>query len=72
MVRGDFISQGQVVVDVGINVDENGDLCGDVAFEEACEKAYAITPVPGGVGTMTSTVLCMHVIEAAERTLQGS
>lgn len=72
VVRGDFISQGQVVVDVGINVDENGDLCGDVAFEEACEKAFAITPVPGGVGTMTSTVLCMHVIEAAERTLQGS
>jgi methylenetetrahydrofolate dehydrogenase (NADP+)/methenyltetrahydrofolate cyclohydrolase len=70
VVRGDFISPGQVVVDVGINVDEKGNLCGDVAFEEACEKASAITPVPGGVGTMTSTVLCMHVIEAAEKTLR--
>lgn len=70
VVRGDFISPGQVVVDVGINVDEMGNLCGDVAFEEACEKASFITPVPGGVGTMTSTVLCMHVIEAAEKTLR--
>ena len=64
-----FNSPGQVVIDVGINVDEKGNLCGDVAFEEACGKAAAITPVPGGVGTMTSTVLCLHVIEAAEKTL---
>lgn len=69
VVRGDFVSPGQVVIDVGINVDEKGNLCGDVAFEEACGKAAAITPVPGGVGTMTSTVLCLHVIEAAEKTL---
>ena len=69
VVSGDFVAPGQVVIDVGINVDENGSLCGDVAFEEACEKALAVTPVPGGVGTMTSTVLCMHVIEAAEKAL---
>lgn len=69
LIPGDYISDGQVVIDVGINVDAQGNLCGDVRFDEACEKASAITPVPGGVGTMTTTVLMQHVIEAAERTL---
>lgn len=72
LIPGDYISEGQVVIDVGINVDEEGNLCGDVRFDEACEKASAITPVPGGIGTMTSTVLSMHVIEAAEKTLHAA
>ena len=69
VVSGSHISEGQIVIDVGINVDGQGNLCGDVDFEEASKKAAAITPVPGGVGTMTSTVLMKHVIEAAERKL---
>ena len=56
----------QVRPDVGINVDESGALCGDVNFEEAEKTAGAITPVPGGVGSVTTAVLCKHVIEAAE------
>ncbi|MBR5981612.1 MAG: bifunctional 5,10-methylene-tetrahydrofolate dehydrogenase/5,10-methylene-tetrahydrofolate cyclohydrolase, partial [Firmicutes bacterium] len=48
---------------------EKGKLCGDVKFEEAEPVVAAITPVPGGVGSVTTAVLCKHVIEAAERTL---
>lgn len=62
-----FAAPGQVLVDVGINVDENGKLCGDVKFEEAEPIAAAITPVPGGVGSVTTAVLAKHVIEAAEK-----
>ena len=65
MVDDSFISEGQVVIDVGINVDENGNLCGDVDFEKAEKIAKCITPVPGGVGTVTSSVLAKHVIRAA-------
>lgn len=61
-----FAAQGQVVVDVGINVDENGKLCGDVKFDEVEPVVAAITPVPGGVGAVTTAVLAKHVIEAAE------
>lgn len=62
--------EGQVVVDVGINWDEAaGKLCGDVAFEEVEPLVDAITPVPGGVGSVTTAVLAQHVVEAAERTL---
>lgn len=62
-----FAAPGQVVVDVGINVDENGKLCGDVKFDEAEPVVSAITPVPGGVGAVTTAVLAKHVIEAAEK-----
>ena len=62
-----FASRGQVLVDVGINVDENGKLCGDVKFDEVEPLAAAITPVPGGVGAVTTVVLTKHVIEAAEK-----
>ena len=62
-----FATPGQVVVDVGINVDENGKLCGDVKFDEVEPAVAAITPVPGGVGAVTTAVLAKHVIEAAEK-----
>ena len=64
------VSPGQVVLDVGINVDKDGKLCGDVDFDEAEPVVSAITPVPGGVGAVTTAVLVKHVVEAAERTLK--
>lgn len=67
VVNKAFAAPGQVVVDVGINVDENGKLCGDVKFDEVEPVVSAITPVPGGVGAVTTAVLAKHVIEAAEK-----
>lgn len=67
-----FLGEGQVIVDVGINRDENGKLCGDVNFESVSEKARAVTPVPGGVGRVTSTVLVKHLVEAAEKKAKQS
>ena len=63
------LREGQVVVDVGIHVNEEGKLCGDVRFGEAEPLVEAITPVPGGVGTVTTSVLVSHVVEAAEKTV---
>ena len=54
------------MIDVGMNR-ENGKLCGDVDFESVSKIAGAITPVPGGVGAVTTAILAKHVIEAAER-----
>lgn len=68
-IGGDCLREGQVVVDVGIHVNEQGKLCGDVKFTEAEPLVDAITPVPGGVGTVTTSVLVKHVVEAAELTL---
>ncbi|MGI6669751.1 MAG: bifunctional 5,10-methylenetetrahydrofolate dehydrogenase/5,10-methenyltetrahydrofolate cyclohydrolase [Acetivibrionales bacterium] len=65
MVTAEHVSPGQVVVDVGINVDENGNLCGDVDFDAVEKIVDFITPVPKGVGTVTSSVLAKHVIKAA-------
>ncbi len=59
-----YLSPGQVVIDVGINVNEDGSMCGDVKFEDAEAIVGAITPVPGGVGTVTTSVLVKHVVEA--------
>ncbi|MDE7379781.1 MAG: bifunctional methylenetetrahydrofolate dehydrogenase/methenyltetrahydrofolate cyclohydrolase FolD, partial [Clostridia bacterium] len=56
-VTADMVKEGAVVIDVGMNRDENGKLCGDVDFENVCEKCSYITPVPGGVGPMTITML---------------
>ena len=64
-IGGDCLAPGQTVVDVGIHTDENGKLCGDVRFAEAEPVVAAITPVPGGVGAMTTSVLVAHVVEAA-------
>ena len=68
-VGAEHLREGQVVVDVGIHVNEEGKLCGDVRFDEAEPLVEAITPVPGGVGTVTTSVLVSHVVEAAEKTV---
>lgn len=67
MVKADHLSPGQIVLDVGINMDEEGKMQGDVSFETAESIVRAITPVPGGVGTVTTSVLVKHVVEAAEK-----
>ena len=67
MIGSEILGSGQTVIDVGINVDEEGNLCGDVNFDEAEPEAAAITPVPGGVGSVTTAVLMKHVIQAAGR-----
>ena len=65
-VTADMVKEGATVIDVGINRDENGKLCGDVDFENVSKKAYAISPVPGGVGPMTITMLMYNTFLAAE------
>ena len=64
-----FTNPDQVVIDVGINVNPDGSICGDVLFDEVEPRVRAISPVPSGVGSVTTAVLCKHVIEAAEKTL---
>jgi methylenetetrahydrofolate dehydrogenase (NADP+)/methenyltetrahydrofolate cyclohydrolase len=66
-VTADMVKPGAVVIDVGINRLPDGKLCGDVDFEGVKEVAGAITPVPGGVGPMTITMLLGNTLEAAER-----
>ena len=65
-VTADMVKEGAVVIDVGINRNAGGKLCGDVAFDEVSEKASYITPVPGGVGPMTITMLLQNTITAAK------
>ena len=71
MITGDMIKPGAVVIDVGINRLPDGKLCGDVDFEAAKEVASYITPVPGGVGPMTITMLLANTLESAERKLNA-
>lgn len=66
-LTADMIKPGAVVIDVGINRDDEGKLCGDVDYAGVSQVASAITPVPGGVGPMTITMLLVNTIEAAER-----
>lgn len=61
-IKGDMVKEGAVVIDVGINRDENGKLCGDVDFNSVVDKVSAITPVPGGVGPMTVAELLKNTI----------
>ncbi|MGD7007819.1 bifunctional methylenetetrahydrofolate dehydrogenase/methenyltetrahydrofolate cyclohydrolase FolD [Metabacillus sp. 84] len=68
LITGNDIKPGAVVIDVGMNRNEHGKLCGDVAFDEAKEVASLITPVPGGVGPMTITMLAYNTVEAAKKT----
>ena len=70
-LRGDMVKRGAIVIDVGINRNEQGKLCGDVDFESVAPVASWITPVPGGVGPMTITMLMVNTLEAAERTTRG-
>ena len=67
MLDKEYVADGAVVIDVGINVDENGKLCGDVKWDGLEEAASAATPVPGGVGAVTTAVLCKHLAQAAVR-----
>lgn len=66
-ITGDMIKEGAVVIDVGMNRDENGKLCGDVEFESAEKRASYITPVPGGVGPMTISMLMKNTLTAAKQ-----
>ena len=66
-LTADMVKPGAIVIDVGMNRDDNGKLCGDVDFAGVREVASHITPVPGGVGPMTITMLLMNTVEAAER-----
>jgi methylenetetrahydrofolate dehydrogenase (NADP+)/methenyltetrahydrofolate cyclohydrolase len=68
LVKADWVNPGAVVLDVGIHRDpDTGKLCGDVDFDAVAPLAAALTPVPGGVGAVTSTILMRHVIDGAER-----
>ena len=67
MLGADHVGQDAVVIDVGINVDENGKLCGDVDLDAVQELASMATPVPGGVGAVTTAVLAKHLVQAAQR-----
>ncbi|NLW53288.1 MAG: bifunctional 5,10-methylenetetrahydrofolate dehydrogenase/5,10-methenyltetrahydrofolate cyclohydrolase [Clostridiaceae bacterium] len=67
MVTPEFCNPGQVIIDVGINVDEEGKLLGDVDYDAVEPLVKAITPVPRGVGSVTTSILMKHVVEAAER-----
>ncbi len=69
VVGGEYLRAGQVVLDVGINMGPDGKLCGDVNYTEAEPIVDAITPVPGGVGSVTTSVLLAHVVDAAKKTL---
>lgn len=66
MVKSEFVKEGAVVVDVGINVDESGKLCGDVDTDDVLNKVSMITPVPAGVGSVTTSILAKHVVKACK------
>jgi len=66
MIKPDYVADDAVVIDVGINVDESGNLCGDVDFDNVAQKTSVITPVPGGVGSVTTSVLAKHLLRAAK------
>lgn len=68
-ITADMVKDGAVVIDVGMDRDENGKLCGDVDFEGVKDKCSYITPVPGGVGPMTITMLMYNTLEAAKRSI---
>ncbi|MFB3166002.1 bifunctional methylenetetrahydrofolate dehydrogenase/methenyltetrahydrofolate cyclohydrolase FolD [Neobacillus sp. 179-C4.2 HS] len=69
-INADHVKEGAVVIDVGINRNEAGKLCGDVAFDEVSQKAGYITPVPKGVGPMTITMLMYNTLKSAKNTLR--
>ena len=66
MIKENFVKEGAVVIDVGINVDENGNLCGDVDTASVQDKVSMITPVPAGVGSVTTSILAKHVVKACK------
>ena len=70
-IKADMVKEGVIIVDVGMNRDENGKLCGDVDFENIKDKCSYITPVPGGVGPMTVVELMSNTVASAERKLNS-
>lgn len=66
LIGAEHLREGQILLDVGVN-SANGALCGDLRFDECAQKAAALSPVPGGVGTVTTAVLLAHLVQAAER-----
>ena len=67
MLDASFLKKGAVLIDVGINVDNNGKLCGDVKWDGLEAAASSATPVPGGIGAVTTAVLCKHLAQAAAK-----
>lgn len=70
MITADYVGKGAVVIDVGINIDENGKLCGDADTQNIADKASLATPVPGGVGSVTTSVLAKHLLQAAKNNVR--
>lgn len=71
-ITSDHIKEGAIVIDVGMNRDDEGKLCGDVAFDEVKNKASYITPVPKGVGPMTITMLMKNTVKSAQKALESN
>jgi methylenetetrahydrofolate dehydrogenase (NADP+)/methenyltetrahydrofolate cyclohydrolase len=71
MVKAGWVKPGAVVIDFGVNF-ENGNMCGDVDYDDVLPVAGAITPVPGGTGPMTNVMLARNVLEAAARQIGTS
>ncbi|MBW8348071.1 bifunctional methylenetetrahydrofolate dehydrogenase/methenyltetrahydrofolate cyclohydrolase FolD [Bacillus sp. IITD106] len=69
MITSDYVKEGAIVIDVGMNRDENGKLCGDVDYDDVFDKAGYITPVPGGVGPMTITMLLYNTVKSAQKVI---
>lgn len=70
LIRAEHVSEGCTIIDIGINIDTEGNLCGDVKFDEVSPIAGAITPVPGGVGVVTTCILARNVYKAARMLVQ--
>ena len=66
LINGDYVKEGAVVIDIGINCDAEGNLCGDADVAGVLGKIKGITPVPGGVGSVTTSILARHVVQACE------
>lgn len=66
MVKKDYVKDGAIVIDVGVNVDDQGNLCGDVDMEDVLDKVSMITPVPGGVGAVTTSILATNIVKACK------
>ncbi len=67
MINKDYINENSIVIDVGINFDDEGNMCGDVDLDSVIDKVSAITPVPGGVGAVTTSILISHLVRACKK-----
>ena len=71
MIKADMVGEGQIIIDVGVDTDDEGKMSGDVDYAAVAPKADMITPVPGGVGAVTTSILLSYTVEGAKRTLNG-